>query len=97
VRGAVGAVSGVAAAFPEAVAALVAEPTSERASLVESLRAVLGRLPFQAAVKAALRMRGVPVRADVRAPLRPLSAAALERLRAEVESLVDLRVAQLRR
>jgi dihydrodipicolinate synthase/N-acetylneuraminate lyase len=89
-RGAVGAVSGVAAAFPEAVAALVAEPTSERAALVESLRAVLGRLPFQAAVKAALALRGLPVRADVRAPLRPLSAEAAARLQAELEALIDL-------
>ncbi|MFL5831522.1 MAG: dihydrodipicolinate synthase family protein [Solirubrobacteraceae bacterium] len=95
-RGAVGAVSGVAAAFPEAVAALVAEPTSERAALVESLRAVLGRLPFQAAVKTALRFRGVPVREDVRAPLRPTSPADVERLRAQLESLVDLEAAKLR-
>ena len=92
---AVGVVSGVAAAFPEAVAALVAEPTSERAALVESLRAVLGRLPFQAAVKTALRFRGVPVREDVRAPLRPISPADVERLRAQLESLVDLAAAKL--
>jgi dihydrodipicolinate synthase/N-acetylneuraminate lyase len=89
-RGAVGAVSGVAAAFPEAVAALVAEPTSERAALVESLRAVLGRLPFQAAVKAALALRGVAVRSDVRAPLRPLSAEATARLQAELGALIEL-------
>jgi dihydrodipicolinate synthase/N-acetylneuraminate lyase len=89
-RGAVGAVSGVAAAFPEAVAALVAEPTSERAAQVESLRAVLGRLPFQAAAKAALQLRGVPVHGDVRAPLRRLGAAEIERLRAELGSLADL-------
>ena len=94
-RGALGAVSGVAAAFPEAVVALVAEPTSERAALVESLRAVLGRLPFQAAVKTALRLRGVPVREDVRAPLRPISPADVERLRAQLESLVDLAAAKL--
>jgi dihydrodipicolinate synthase/N-acetylneuraminate lyase len=94
-RGAVGAVSGVAAAFPEAVAALVAEPTSERAAQVESLRAVLGRLPFQAAAKAALQLRGVPVRGDVRAPLRPLAASDTERLRAELESVVDLGAVRL--
>jgi dihydrodipicolinate synthase/N-acetylneuraminate lyase len=94
-RGAVGAVSGVAAAFPEAVTALVAEPTSERAALVESLRAELGRLPFQAAVKAALRLRGVPVREDVRAPLRPISHSTIERLRTELGSLVDLEAAKL--
>ena len=85
---AAGAVSGVAAAFPEVVSALVRDPTAERSALVESLRAALSRHPFQASVKAALGMRGLPVRADVRAPLRPLSADATERLRVELERLV---------
>jgi dihydrodipicolinate synthase/N-acetylneuraminate lyase len=87
-NGAVGAVSGVAAAFPEAVSALVHDPTAERSALVESLRAVLSEHPFQASVKAALSLRGVPVRPDVRAPLRPLSASASEDLRGELERLV---------
>jgi len=86
--GAVGAVSGVAAAFPEAVSALVLDPTTERAALVESLRAVLSEHPFQASVKAALAFRGVTVRADVRAPLRALPAGATERLRAELQRLL---------
>ncbi len=85
--GAAGAVSGVAAAFPEAVASLVREPTPERARLVEDLRAALSRAPFQASVKAALGTRGVPVAADVRAPLRPLSAGDADRLRASLEEL----------
>lgn len=87
-NGAVGAVSGVAAAFPEAVSALVRGPTTERAALVGSLRVALSHHPFQASVKAALGFRGVPVRADVRAPLRPLPAEAAERLRFELERLV---------
>lgn len=87
-HGASGAISGVAAAFPEAVAALVREPTAEQAGLVESLRAALGRHPFQAAVKAALGMRGVPIRADVRAPLRPLESGAAAALHAELERLL---------
>lgn len=86
-RGAAGAVSGVAAAFPEAVAALVREPTTGRAELVQSLRRALSEHPFQASVKAALGFRGLPVRPDVRAPLRPLPAAASERLRGELERL----------
>ncbi len=49
--GAAGAVSGLAAVFPEAVAALVAEPTTERAELVNALRGTLSRYPFQAAVE----------------------------------------------
>jgi len=87
-RGAVGAVSGVAAAFPEAVSALVREPTTERSSLVESLRLALSAQPFQASVKAALGLRGLPVGRDVRAPLRPLSDEAAETLRGELERLL---------
>jgi dihydrodipicolinate synthase/N-acetylneuraminate lyase len=87
-RGAVGAVSGVAAAFPEAIAALVREPTDERAALAEALRDTLAARPFQASVKAALELRGLPVRGDVRAPLRPLAPDDAQRLRAELESVV---------
>jgi 4-hydroxy-tetrahydrodipicolinate synthase len=83
--GAVGAASGVAAAFPEAVAALVREPTEERAALVACLRDALAAHPFQAAVKAALGLRGVAVGPNVRAPLRPLAADELERLRDELD------------
>jgi dihydrodipicolinate synthase/N-acetylneuraminate lyase len=86
--GAVGAVSGVAGAFPEAVAALVADPTEERSALVESLRDALSAQPFQASVKAALGLRGVHVGRDVRAPLRALSDKAVEALRGELERLL---------
>lgn len=87
-RGAVGAVSGVAAAFPEAVAALVRDPTPERSQRVESLRVALSEHPFQASVKAALAFRGLPVARDVRAPLQPLSGDAAVRLRAELERVL---------
>lgn len=81
--GAVGAVSGLAAAFPEVVAALVRDPTEERAAAVGVLRASVQRFPFHAALKATLGLRGVPVTGDVRAPLRGLGddeRAGLERL-----------------
>jgi dihydrodipicolinate synthase/N-acetylneuraminate lyase len=84
-NGAVGAVSGVAAVFPEAVVALVRNPTEEQAVLVQSLRAALSVSPFQASVKAALGFRGVSMGRDVRAPLLPLAPDAVERLRAELE------------
>jgi dihydrodipicolinate synthase/N-acetylneuraminate lyase len=86
-RGAVGAVSGVAAGFPELVSALVAEPTAERLAPVHALRAALSRHTFQASVKAALGWRGLPVRPDVRAPLRPLAGSA-EELRIALEALL---------
>ena len=66
-RGAAGTVSGLASVFPDRVAALV----RDRAEEVTELRAALDRYPFQAAAKFVLGKRGVPVRGDVRAPLRP--------------------------
>src|SRR5205085_830089 len=87
-RGASGAVSGVAAAFPEAISALVRNPTEEGAGVVASLRTALGRHPFQASVKAALGFRGVAVRPDVRRPLRPLPHGEADGLRTELERLL---------
>jgi dihydrodipicolinate synthase/N-acetylneuraminate lyase len=71
-RGATGAVSGLAGSFPDAVAALVRDPTPEAGERVGALRASLQALPFHAASKTALALRGVPVRPDVRRPLRGL-------------------------
>lgn len=86
--GAAGSVSGVAAAFPEAVAALVKDPTPEHAQLVQSLRRALSRQPFQASVKAALGIRGIAVHPDVRAPLRALEPDAVQRLDEELQRLI---------
>ncbi len=72
-HGATGAVSGLATAFPEIVAALVHDRSAEAGELATTLRRLLGPLPFQAALKAILASRGVPVRPDVRAPLRALT------------------------
>jgi dihydrodipicolinate synthase/N-acetylneuraminate lyase len=86
--GAAGAVSGVAAAFPEAVAALVKDPTPVHAQLVQSLRRALSTHPFQASVKAALNLRGIGVHPDVRAPLRPLAPHAIHQLDEELQKLI---------
>ena len=77
VRGAAGTVSGLASVFPERVVAL---------DDVGELRAVLDRFPFQAAAKYVLGRRGVPVREDVRGPLRPLTADEKRELDAWLES-----------
>jgi dihydrodipicolinate synthase/N-acetylneuraminate lyase len=82
--GAAGAVSGLAASFPDAVVPLVSEPTPEAQEKAATLRDSLQRLPFHAASKAALGFRGVPVGSEVRAPLRGLTGAEL----AEVERIV---------
>jgi len=81
-HGAAGAVSGLAAVFPERVAALV----REGAGGVAELRAALDRHPFQAAAKYVLGRRGVPVREDVRPPLRRLTDDEKRELDEWVES-----------
>jgi dihydrodipicolinate synthase/N-acetylneuraminate lyase len=71
-RGAAGAVSGLAASFPDAVVGLVGDPSDENGARVGALRASLQALPFHAASKVVLALRGVPVRGGVRPPLRGL-------------------------
>jgi dihydrodipicolinate synthase/N-acetylneuraminate lyase len=78
--GAAGAVSGLASAFPEVVAELVHDPTQERSDAADRLRAEIDRFPFQAALKVVAARRGVPIRPDVRPPLRTLTGEELERL-----------------
>jgi len=78
VRGAAGTVSGLASVFPERVVALDG---------VAELRAKLDGYPFQAAAKYVLGRRGVPVREDVRRPLRQLSDEEKQELAEWLESL----------
>jgi dihydrodipicolinate synthase/N-acetylneuraminate lyase len=70
--GAVGAVSGVATAFPEVVAEAVASGSEDATARANELRSALERFPFHAAAKRVLRHRGVPIEEHVRAPLRGL-------------------------
>jgi dihydrodipicolinate synthase/N-acetylneuraminate lyase len=81
-RGAVGTVSGLGSVFPERVVALVRDQDGD----VGALRAALDRFPFQAAAKYVLGRRGVPVREDVRAPLRRLRDDEKRELDAWLES-----------
>ena len=75
--GAAGAVSGLASAFPEVVVEAVRSGDSTAAG---ELRAVVDRFPRHAALKAVVAARGVPMREDVRAPLRGLTAAERDEL-----------------
>jgi len=84
--GAVGAVSGLAAAFPDKVAAVVREPTEAGAIALGELRAAVERFPRHAALKFILGLRGVPVREDVRRPLRQLSDGERHELSGWLES-----------
>ena len=71
--GAVGSVSGLAAAFPEIVAALVHDGSETAHEHVCRLRDGLSGAPFHAALKDVLVARDVFVTPDVRPPLRGLT------------------------
>ncbi|MGZ4109163.1 MAG: dihydrodipicolinate synthase family protein [Actinomycetota bacterium] len=87
--GAVGAVSGLATAFPDVVAALVHDRSEHVELQVGMLRRRLQGVPFHAALKELLVARDVLATADVRPPLRGLTdderTAVLELAR-EVEA-----------
>jgi dihydrodipicolinate synthase/N-acetylneuraminate lyase len=78
--GAVGAVSALAAAFPDRVSAVVEEPTAAGAAALGELRLAVDATQRHAGLKRVLGARGVPIRPDVRAPLRDLDAAELAAL-----------------
>jgi dihydrodipicolinate synthase/N-acetylneuraminate lyase len=84
-QGAVGAVSALASAFPEIIAAAVRGEDVDPGSL----RAQVDRYPRHAALKHVLVRRGVPIGEDVRAPLRGLTAAERTALDAELDSVLQ--------
>jgi dihydrodipicolinate synthase/N-acetylneuraminate lyase len=63
----------------------VHDPGGEPARRIGELRDVVERFPRHAALKLELRRRGVPIREDVRPPLRGLTADE----RGEFERLLD--------
>ena len=79
-RGARGAVSALASAHPREVAAVVRDPSPAGASRLGEIRSFVERFPRQAALKRLLALQGVPVREDVRAPLRALTAEERDEL-----------------
>jgi dihydrodipicolinate synthase/N-acetylneuraminate lyase len=74
-RGAAGSVSGLASAFPREIRALLEGPDDDAVARVRQLRQVLEGPIFIPALKHVLGLRGLPVRPDVRRPLRPLTRA----------------------
>ncbi len=79
--GAVGCVSGLAAAFPEVVSTLVHDRDARAQETVTRLREQLVGVPFHAALKEVLVAKGVLGSADVRAPLRGLSTEESRQVR----------------
>jgi dihydrodipicolinate synthase/N-acetylneuraminate lyase len=80
-------VSALASAFPERVAAAVREPGGDEAAVLGELRAGVERYPRHAALKRIVAQRGVPIREDVRAPLRGLTDDERTELDRWLESL----------
>jgi len=80
--GAVGAVSALASAFPELVAAAVRGAGPD----LGPVRAALERFPFHAAAKFVVARRGVPLGPDVRRPLRTLTDPEQKELERWLES-----------
>jgi N-acetylneuraminate lyase len=80
--GAIGAVSALASAFPELVVAAVRGEQVDVGGLRELID---GRFPRHAAFKRVLQRRGVPIREDVRRPLRQLTDAERRELDAALE------------
>ncbi len=72
--GAVGAASGLAAAWPEAVRAALDAPDEAAADGLRALRSAMEAQPFIASAKHVLGRRGVPVGPHLRRPMRPLTA-----------------------
>ena len=87
--GRVGAVSALASALPGEVAAVVRAPTPEGAARLGELRSFVERFPRQAALKRLLALQGVPVKEDVRAPLRALTVDERDELDAWAEGVVS--------
>ena len=83
--GAVGAVSALASAFPEIVAAAVRGDDVDPGAL----RASVDRFPRHAALKHVLSRRGVAIREDVRPPLRGLTGEERAALDAIVDSVLQ--------
>lgn len=79
-HGAAGAVSALATVFPEKVTAVAPD--------LAEIRDAIERLPRHAALKHVLGRRGVPVREDVRPPLRVLTDDERGELDAWLESLL---------
>lgn len=86
-RAAYGAVSGLAAAFPDVVRGALDRPNVAAESRLTGLREAMEAQPFIASVKHVLARRGVPIGPDMRAPMRPLTAEEIGRLDLALDGL----------
>jgi dihydrodipicolinate synthase/N-acetylneuraminate lyase len=91
--GAIGAISALASAFPELVAAAVHTGTPEATARAAEARAAVERFPMPAALKTVCALRGVPISGHVRAPLRALDSHERAELEQVVRGLLEVAAA----
>ena len=88
--GALGTVSGMAAAFPDVVRSALDAADERAMARVRDLRGAMeAGGQFIAAAKHALGRRGVPVHPDMRAPLRPLTSVEADAFEAAAEPYLE--------
>jgi dihydrodipicolinate synthase/N-acetylneuraminate lyase len=85
--GALGAVSGLAAAWPEMVRAALDQPDEDAAERLRALRGAMEAQPFIASAKHVLGRRGVGVGPDLRRPMRALTPDEARNLDAALDRL----------
>jgi 4-hydroxy-tetrahydrodipicolinate synthase len=85
-RGAIGSVSGLATAFPDVVRGALDQPDAAAEARLTALRSLMEAQPFIAAAKHVLGRRGVSVKPDMRAPMRPLTGEEQSALDAALEA-----------
>ena len=89
-RGALGSVSGMAACLPDVVRAALDGPDEAAGQVLRDVRSMLEASgQFVAAAKHLLGRRDVPIRADVRAPLRRLTAEEARALDEAAEAFLE--------
>jgi len=86
-QGALGAVSGLAAAFPEVVRGALDQPDAAATDRLRALRDAMEAQPFIASVKHVLARRAVPVEEALRAPLQPLTGEQARALDLRLEMI----------
>jgi dihydrodipicolinate synthase/N-acetylneuraminate lyase len=89
-RGAIGAISALASAFPELVVAAVRSGTPEATERAKAARMTLERFPMPSALKNVCALRGVPIGGAVRAPLRALDESERGELERAVHALLEV-------
>jgi dihydrodipicolinate synthase/N-acetylneuraminate lyase len=88
-RGAVGAISALAAALPEFTLDAVRSGTPEATTRAAEARKAVERFPMPAALKTVLSLRGVAIEMGVRAPIRPLDESERAELAEALRSLLE--------